>query len=394
MLPSCPCPWHPEAEPGSFRIYPECGLHSPSAESRGSMSLLRMRCRCLVVRWFEAPCPSRGLAPNASQLCRPLGLWFLPGAGASGCGSARTSSVACVLLPGLRASGCSAQLHLVESGKGSISAEQASVSSLSVSAAAWGGSRADAHRRCLQSKSTAGWWRRGSRTSLSHSSSCSSPSGWMVAPRILGTRSPSPTSRLRRRTSWDWTQTAGALTSSGIHPDTSTDTGRAQNCLSPEDTSDKWKGAAPCYSRCSHFVGPYVTARCYSGSPFLHFVTLLRCLLVICFSPRSIHLWQLGQKKARKLFPLASTSVALESVEAERKSPALRFEGPPATARGAGVFRVAQQGNQVTEGTVLGILVVRDMGTPLNSEEGQRDSSWKQGFQGDPLPRTGGLCPE
>ncbi|XP_072813450.1 uncharacterized protein [Vicugna pacos] len=356
MLPSCPCPWHPEAEPGSFRIYPECGLHSPSAESRGSMSLLRMRCRCLVVRWFEAPCPSRGLAPNASQLCRPLGLWFLPGAGASGCGSARTSSVACVLLPGLRASGCSAQLHLVESGKGSISAEQASVSSLSVSAAAWGGSRADAHRRCLQSKSTAGWWRRGSRTSLSHSSSCSSPSGWMVAPRILGTRSPSPTSRLRRRTSWDWTQTAGALTSSGIHPDTSTDTGRAQNCLSPEDTSDKWKGAAPCYS--------------------------------------SIHLWQLGQKKARKLFPLASTSVALESVEAERKSPALRFEGPPATARGAGVFRVAQQGNQVTEGTVLGILVVRDMGTPLNSEEGQRDSSWKQGFQGDPLPRTGGLCPE
>ncbi|XP_072814010.1 trafficking protein particle complex subunit 9-like isoform X1 [Vicugna pacos] len=42
--------------------------------------------------------------------------------------------------------------------------------------------------------------------------------------------------------------TAGALTSSGIHPDTSTDTGRAQNCLSPEDTSDKWKGAAPCYS--------------------------------------------------------------------------------------------------------------------------------------------------
>ncbi|XP_072813595.1 trafficking protein particle complex subunit 9-like isoform X2 [Vicugna pacos] len=75
----------------------------------------------------------------------------------------------------------------------------------------------------------------------------------MVAPRILGTRSPSPASRLRRRTSWDWTQTAGALTSSGIHPDTSTDTGRAQKCLSPEDTTDKWKGAASCYSGCSHF---------------------------------------------------------------------------------------------------------------------------------------------
>ncbi|XP_072814109.1 uncharacterized protein [Vicugna pacos] len=127
-----------------------------------------------------------------------------------------------------------------------------------------------------------------------------------------------------------------------------------------------------------------VTAKRGSVSP-LH---------VSASAPRSIHLWQLGQKKARKLFPLASTSVALESVEAERKSPALRFEGPPATARGAGVFRVAQQGNQVTEGTVLGILVVRDMGTPLNSEEGQRDSSWKQGFQGDTLPRTGGLCPE
>ncbi|XP_072832757.1 uncharacterized protein [Vicugna pacos] len=49
--------------------------------------------------------------------------------------SLRTSSVACVLLPGLRASGCIAQLHLVESGKRRMSAEQASVSSLSVSAA-------------------------------------------------------------------------------------------------------------------------------------------------------------------------------------------------------------------------------------------------------------------
>ncbi|XP_072808736.1 trafficking protein particle complex subunit 9-like [Vicugna pacos] len=51
----------------------------------------------------------------------------------------------------------------------------------------------------------------------------------------------------------------GALTSSGIHPDTSTDTGRAQNCLSPEDTSDKWKGAAPCYSRaCNMSIPDYV----------------------------------------------------------------------------------------------------------------------------------------
>ncbi|XP_072832762.1 uncharacterized protein [Vicugna pacos] len=254
-----------------------------------SMALLRMRSRCQLDRGLEAPAPSRGSAPMASQLCRPVGLWLLPGAGASDCGSAsvkmpvteleacfqavhvlgiqkrrleasefiqnavyihlqqnperidgppahaqsvpggplvessmsepgigpkcfstlspgrplvpacgrgfwlwkckvggsrergqaaaggwsafhspqgrqsarvqlncsgqtpvtappapaplaqlsrsRTSSVACVLLPGLRASGCIAQLHLVESGKRSMSAEQASVSSLSVSAA-------------------------------------------------------------------------------------------------------------------------------------------------------------------------------------------------------------------------------------------------------------------
>ncbi|XP_064339857.1 trafficking protein particle complex subunit 9-like [Camelus dromedarius] len=81
---------------------------------------------------------------------------------------------------------------------------------------------------------------------------------------------------------------AGALTSSGIHPDTSTDTGRAQNCLSPEDTTDKYKGATPYDSRCSHFVGRYVTARCYSGSSVLHCVTLLPCLLVISRSEERI----------------------------------------------------------------------------------------------------------
>ncbi|XP_072813173.1 uncharacterized protein [Vicugna pacos] len=32
MLPSCPCPRHPEAEPGSFRVSPGCGLLSPSAD--------------------------------------------------------------------------------------------------------------------------------------------------------------------------------------------------------------------------------------------------------------------------------------------------------------------------------------------------------------------------
>ncbi|XP_072808816.1 uncharacterized protein [Vicugna pacos] len=40
-------------------------------------------------RALEAPAPSRGSAPKASQLCSPVSLWLLPGAGASGCGSAR-----------------------------------------------------------------------------------------------------------------------------------------------------------------------------------------------------------------------------------------------------------------------------------------------------------------
>ncbi|XP_074234734.1 uncharacterized protein LOC141579801 [Camelus bactrianus] len=71
-------------------------------------------------------------------------------------------------------------------------------------------SRAAAHRRVLQSTRTAGWWRRGSRTSLSHSSYCPSPSAWTVHPTSLGTRSSCSASHLRRRTSWDWTQTAGS----------------------------------------------------------------------------------------------------------------------------------------------------------------------------------------
>ncbi|XP_072794730.1 trafficking protein particle complex subunit 9-like isoform X1 [Vicugna pacos] len=37
----------------------------------------------------------------------------------------------------------------------------------------------------------------------------------------------------------DFLWLGGALTSSGIHADISTETGRAQKCLSPEDTTDK-----------------------------------------------------------------------------------------------------------------------------------------------------------
>nr|XP_031302930.1 trafficking protein particle complex subunit 9-like [Camelus dromedarius] len=48
-----------------------------------------MRSWCQLDRGLEAPAPSRGSsAPKDSQLCCPVGLWLLPGAGASGCGSA------------------------------------------------------------------------------------------------------------------------------------------------------------------------------------------------------------------------------------------------------------------------------------------------------------------
>ncbi|XP_074197665.1 uncharacterized protein LOC141573434 isoform X2 [Camelus bactrianus] len=155
----------------------------------------------------------QGIGPKFCSALSP-GRTFVP-APAPRPQLSRASSVVWALLPGLRASGCEPQLLLVESGKGSVSAERASVSSLSVSA-------------------------------------------------------------------------PGALTSSSIHPDTGTDTGRAQKFLSPEDTTDKQKGATPFYSRCSHFVDPYVTERCQSGLPVLHCVALLRCLLVTCFS-RFIH---------------------------------------------------------------------------------------------------------
>ncbi|KAL8181581.1 UNVERIFIED_CONTAM: Trafficking protein particle complex subunit 9 [Gekko kuhli] len=41
----------------------------------------------------------------------------------------------------------------------------------------------------------------------------------------------------------------GALTSNGINADTSTEIGRAKNCLSPEDIIDKYKEAISYYSK-------------------------------------------------------------------------------------------------------------------------------------------------
>ena len=42
---------------------------------------------------------------------------------------------------------------------------------------------------------------------------------------------------------------AGALTTNGINADTSTEIGRAKNCLSPEDIIEKYKEAISYYSK-------------------------------------------------------------------------------------------------------------------------------------------------
>ncbi|XP_074232065.1 uncharacterized protein LOC141579539 isoform X1 [Camelus bactrianus] len=175
-----------------------------------------------------------------------------------------TSSVVWALLPGLRASGCEPQLLLVESGKGSVSAERASVSSLSVSApdeladvVAWAKLRTQMPAPCHsqagsipvtchlllspQASVNVG-------TSVQRKQGPTSPPGQNVSLHLRRQRALLPASGAQdhRMVRAECTAvktavlvTAGALTSSSIHPDTSTDTGRAQNCLSPEDTTDK-----------------------------------------------------------------------------------------------------------------------------------------------------------
>uniref|UniRef100_A0A8D0V8X6 Trafficking protein particle complex subunit 9 n=1 Tax=Sus scrofa TaxID=9823 RepID=A0A8D0V8X6_PIG len=44
-------------------------------------------------------------------------------------------------------------------------------------------------------------------------------------------------------------RSAGALSTNGINPDTSTEIGRAKNCLSPEDIIEKYKEAISCYGK-------------------------------------------------------------------------------------------------------------------------------------------------
>ncbi|XP_072813916.1 uncharacterized protein [Vicugna pacos] len=132
LLSMCLPPLFPASPPPPLFSLPRFPF--PLRTQSGSLALLRMRSCCQLDRGLEAPAPSRGSAPMASQLCRPVGLWLLPGAGASGCGSARSRLAAWALLPRLRARGCNSQLLLVESGKGSGSAEGASVSLIRISA--------------------------------------------------------------------------------------------------------------------------------------------------------------------------------------------------------------------------------------------------------------------
>ncbi|GAB1299428.1 Trafficking protein particle complex subunit 9 [Apodemus speciosus] len=58
---------------------------------------------------------------------------------------------------------------------------------------------------------------------------------------------------IRKICMWTWAQEVlidpGALTTNGINPDTSTEIGRAKNCLSPEDIIDKYKEAISYYSK-------------------------------------------------------------------------------------------------------------------------------------------------
>lgn len=52
---------------------------------------------------------------------------------------------------------------------------------------------------------------------------------------------------------------AGALTANGISADTSTEIGRAKNCLSPEDIIEKYKEAISYYGKVTH-VDPLTKA--------------------------------------------------------------------------------------------------------------------------------------
>ncbi|XP_072813586.1 uncharacterized protein [Vicugna pacos] len=211
--------------------------------------------------------------------------------------SLRSRLAAWALLPRLRARGCNSQLLLVESGKGSGSAEGASVSLIRISApdvmvvSVLMGSYLGTPRSHADSpesfgvtelSSTAGSpFTKPSTHKQTLSTSPSSPSpreplfclcGFACAEHFMQIESlhssmyswlhsipgnfsktashrallPASGAQGHGMVGADCTAvktaelvTAGSLTPRSINQDTSTDTGRAQNCLSPEDTADK-----------------------------------------------------------------------------------------------------------------------------------------------------------
>ncbi|XP_064347236.1 trafficking protein particle complex subunit 9-like [Camelus dromedarius] len=90
MLRSCPCPCHPEAEPGSYRISPECGLHSSSTAFLGENSAVSILSELYELigfhrksAFFKWVAPVQRVAPGIPEpgwkACYRLLLQTLPG---------------------------------------------------------------------------------------------------------------------------------------------------------------------------------------------------------------------------------------------------------------------------------------------------------------------------
>ncbi|XP_062043934.1 trafficking protein particle complex subunit 9 isoform X2 [Lepus europaeus] len=69
------------------------------------------------------------------------------------------------------------------------------------------------------------------------------------ARRLLGSSLPAEAANRHRPGAQEVLIDPGALTTNGINPDTSTEIGRAKNCLSPEDIIDRYKEAISYYSK-------------------------------------------------------------------------------------------------------------------------------------------------
>ncbi|XP_072832759.1 uncharacterized protein [Vicugna pacos] len=227
------------------------------------MALLRMRSRCQLDRGLEAPAPSRGSAPMASQLCRPVGLWLLPGAGASDCGSARGWSLLCnSTLADMMVVSVLVGSYLGNPRSHADSPESFGVTELS-STAGRPFTKPSTHKQTLSTSPFSPSPREPlfclcgfacaehfmqieSLHSSMYSWLHSIPGNFSKTPSHQRDVLPASGAQGHKMVGVDCTAvktaelvTAGALTPSSINPDTSTDTGRAQNCLRPEDTADK-----------------------------------------------------------------------------------------------------------------------------------------------------------